>query len=332
MSVIDNHKIVAIIPAYKVSKFIVKLLDDLVNYVDTIVVVDDKCPEESGRIAESYLKENEKFNSNGKISKVIFHQQNFGVGGAMVSGYKEALELGGTVMVKLDGDGQMSPKLISKIIAPIIEERADYSKGNRFFMIESLKGMPALRVFGNSVLSIFSKFSHGYWNIMDPTNGFVAIHESVLRRIPLEKIEKRYFFENDMLFRLSTLRAVVCDVPMDSLYGDEKSSLNIPRVIKEFPPKFLIRFFKRIFYNYFLRDFTICTVELIFGVALVLFGFTFGIIKWLDSAAIGLPASAGTVMIAGLPIMLGLNLLIAALNYDILNTPSEPLQRFLKKR
>lgn len=326
----SQEKIVAVIPAYKVSKFICPLIKELRSFVHAVVVVDDCCPEGSAQlVTDTFLKQDSTSHENAEVY-VHRHAVNQGVGGAMVTGFKIALDLGAEIIVKLDGDGQMSPSLIPKIIAPIVEGRADYTKGNRFFTIESLKGMPPLRIFGNSALSFLSKFSHGYWNIMDPTNGFIAIHESVLRRIPLEKLEKRYFFENDMLFRLSTLRAVVCDVPMDALYGDEKSSLQISKVIKEFPPKFIVRFFKRIFYNYFLRDFTICTVELLFGLCLISFGVVFGAIKWLDSAMLGQPASAGTVMIAGLPIMLGLNLLIAALNYDILNTPSQPLQKLLK--
>lgn len=319
------HCVVAVIPAYKVSKFICNLIYKLENYVSKIIVVDDCCPEESGKIVKATFIDNTKV-------EVVFHEVNQGVGGAMVSGYQRALDLGATIVVKLDGDGQMDPALIPGLIDPIVNRRADYTKGNRFFSIESLKSMPPLRVFGNSVLSFLSKFSHGYWNIMDPTNGFIAIHAAVLSHIPLEKLEKRYFFENDMLFRLGTLRAVVFDVPMDSLYGDEVSSLNIPKVIKEFPPKFIVRLFKRIFYNYFLRDFTACSLELIMGILLLSFGFIFGIDKWIENYQAGVAASAGTVMLAGLPVLVGLNLLIAALSYDISNIPTEPLQRILNKK
>ena len=321
----ENKKIIVVIPAYKVSKFVCSLIEKIGPEVSNIIVVDDCCPEQSGEVVKKHFLNQERV-------IVVSHPENRGVGGAMVTGYKAALELNADIIVKLDGDGQMDPVLIESLVEPIVSGQADYSKGNRFFMIESLKSMPPIRIFGNAALSFVSKFAHGYWNIMDPTNGFIAIHSTVLRCIPLEKLEHRYFFENDMLFRLSTLRAVVVDVPMDSSYGEEESNLNIANVISEFPPKFFIRVCKRIGYNYFLRDFTACSLELIIGFVLFVFGFIFGITHWISSAENGDVASAGTVMLAGLPILVGLNLLIAALSYDISNVPVRPLQTILKKR
>lgn len=321
----ETKKIVVVIPAYKVSKFICKVIEQIGPEVSNIIVVDDCCPENSGEVVS------QSFPAQNRII-VIRHPENRGVGGAMVTGYKAALDLDAEIIVKLDGDGQMNPSLIESLVEPIVSQQADYSKGNRFFMIESLKSMPPIRIFGNAALSFVSKFAHGYWNVMDPTNGFVAIHSTVLRCIPLEKIERRYFFENDMLFRLSTLRAVVVDVPMDSSYGEEESNLNIANVVREFPPKFFVRVCKRIGYNYFLRDFTACSLELVIGFCLFVFGVIFGITNWIISAENGDVASAGTVMLAGLPILVGLNLLIAALSYDISNIPVRPLQLILKKR
>ena len=318
-------RIFIVIPAYRVSRFIVDLVKTIGSDISQIVVVDDACPENSGKIVEK------EFLGDSRV-KVIYHVQNQGVGAAMVTGYKYSLENGADIVVKLDGDGQMDPGLIPALLDPILSGRADYSKGNRFFMIESLKGMPALRIFGNSALSFLSKFAHGYWNIMDPTNGFIAIHSLVLERIPLDKLENRYFFENDMLFRLSTLRAVVADVPMDSKYGDEQSSLRISKVLKDFPPKFLVRVVKRVGYNYFLRDFTACSLELVVGLLMVGFGSIFGAYMWTKNLSLGVASSAGTVMLAGLPVLVGLNLLIAALSYDISNIPTVPLQRLLKKK
>lgn len=321
----QGHKIIAVIPAYKVSKFICPLIVSLRGYVSKIVIVDDCCPEGSGKLVEK------EFATDPDI-EVIFHSVNQGVGGAVITGFEAAIRLNATIVVKVDGDGQMDPSLIPSLIDPIVSGRADYTKGNRFFMLESLKSMPPLRIIGNSALSFLSKFAHGYWNIMDPTNGFIAIHHSVLRRLPLDKLEKRYFFENDMLFRLSTLRAVVCDVPMDSVYGEEESSLNIPKVIKEFPPKFIVRVWKRIIYNYFLRDFTACSLEMLMGILMLTFGVFFGLTKWIENTNAGVASSAGTVMLAGLPVLVGLNLLIAALSYDISNVPTDPLQSILGKK
>jgi len=233
------------------------------------------------------------------------------------------------IVVKIDGDGQMDPALISKFIKPVINGDADYTKGNRFWKIESLLQMPFIRKAGNALLSFINKISSGYWNIMDPTNGFTAIHRSALEALPLEKINRGYFFESDMLFRLGTIRAVVRDVPMDSVYGDEKSHLNITKVLFQFSPRYLACYVKRVFYTYFLRDFNIASVELVLGLALVIFGALFGASAWIESSATGELTSTGTVMIAVLPLIIGIQLLLNSLNYDISNIPEIPLQSFV---
>src|SRR5690606_23713788 len=128
---------------------------------------------------------------------------------------------GADVVVKMDGDGQMDPVYLDNLIAPILAGQADYTKGNRFFDLETLRSMPTIRIFGNAILSFMNKLSTGYWDIFDPTNGYTAIHRSLISVIPWNKVSDRYFFESDLLFRLNTFRAVVKDVPMVAQYGDE---------------------------------------------------------------------------------------------------------------
>lgn len=321
----NQINVAVVIPAFKVSRFILPLIKNIPSDLSSIIVVDDACPENSGALVEN------EFLNDPRV-KVVFHEHNQGVGGAVVTGYREALRQGVDIVVKLDGDGQMRPEFIFILIDSIIKERADYAKGNRFFRIESLKKMPYIRLFGNAILSFASKLTHGYWNIMDPTNGFTAIHTSVLSLIPLEKLDEGYFFESDMLFRLGVLRAVVQDVPMDASYGDEESSLSISKVVLEFPAKFLVRFTKRIFYNYFLRGFNPCSFELVFGFIFLVAGVSYGLIHWFISHSSGVPASAGTVMLSAFPTAIGLNLLIAALTYDVSNIPREPLQLYIPKK
>ena len=166
----------------------------------------------------------------------------------------------------------MDPGLIPAFIAPIVEGDADYTKGNRFFDLEGLSSMPKLRILGNAILSFMTKFSSGYWDLFDPTNGYTAIHSNVAQYLPFKKISYRYFFETDMLFRLNTLRAVVLDIPMDAKYGDEKSNLKVSKILFEFTYKHAHNFLKRIFYNYYLRDMSIVTIELPLGALLFVFG------------------------------------------------------------
>ncbi len=247
----------------------------------------------------------------------------------MASGYLAALSDGMDIVAKIDGDGQMDPSLLPKFILPIVEKRADYVKGNRFFELESLRSMPAVRLIGNAALSFINKLSCGYWDVMDPTNGYTVIHAKVLKRIPLQKISKRYFFESDMLFRLATLRAVVVDMPMEAKYGNEHSGLRVAPIALSFPPKYLKRMIKRLFYNYFLRDFNAGTIQFLLGVLLVSFGAYWGVSHWLESIATGIAATSGTVMLAALPLLVGFHLLIAAVNYDISNIPRRCLHPML---
>ena len=229
------------------------------------------------------------------------------------------------VVVKIDGDGQMNPALMRHFVRPIARGKADYTKGNRFYRPESLRGMPAVRLIGNAALSFINKLSTGYWPIMDPTNGYTAIHSAVLRQLPLDKLERRYFFESDMLYRLNVLRAVVQDVPMDAVYADEESSLRVSKVLPEFLGKHIARFFKRYVYQYLVRDFNIGSLYSVLGTLLCLAGLLFGSARWLHSIATGLPASSGTVMAAALPIFIGIQFLIAFLHHDVSSVPREPL-------
>jgi len=311
-------KIAVVIPSYKVKKHILALFPEIGNEVTKIYVVDDKCPENSGQFVME--------NCTDPRVEVLFNEVNIGVGGAVKTGYKKALEDDIDIVVKLDGDGQMDPKLIPNLIKKIVSEKADYVKGNRFYNIDTLMAMPRLRLFGNSMLSFINKFVNGYWNVMDPTNGFTAIHKAALKQLPLDKIENRYFFESDMLFRLGIIRAVVNDMPMDAKYADEESNLSIRKVLFEFPPKYFVRFFKRLFYNYFLRDFNAASIEMVLGFIFVVFGTIVGSIYWSASIKTQIPATSGTVMLAALPIILGVQLLLSALSFDIKNLPKEPLQ------
>jgi len=311
--------IAVVIPCYKVKTHILDVIKSIGNEVERIYVVDDKCPENSG---EFVLE-----NCTDTRVHVLFNEVNKGVGGAVKHGYQQAIADNVSIVVKIDGDGQMDSSFIKTLIAPIQNGQADYCKGNRFFDLETLLIMPKMRLFGNSVLSLFSKIMSGYWNIVDPTNGYTAIHIDTLKMLPLNKLDNRYFFESDMLFRLSTIRAVVKDVAIPAKYGDEISNLKINKILFGFLVKYTNRFYKRIFYNYLLRDFNVGSIELFFGMILFVVGVAFGIYQWDESMKTLIVRSSGTVMISALLVILGFQLLLSALNYDVQNVPNEPIQR-----
>jgi glycosyltransferase involved in cell wall biosynthesis len=261
--------------------------------------------------------------------QVIRLSENQGVGGATLAGYRQAIEDGAEILVKLDGDGQMDPALIPRLVAMIQQGQADYVKGNRFFELDGLQSMPTVRLIGNSLLSFVNKISTGYWNVFDPTNGFTALHTGVAQQLPFDKISRRYFFESDLLFRLGTLRAVVTDVPMPVRYAGENSSLKVRSIIFEFAAKHVANTFKRLFYNYYLRDFSIASVEIVIGIASITWGTWFGMNHWLTGISQNVPATSGQVMLAALPILLGVQLILAFLNFDIQNVPRDVLHKRL---
>ena len=310
-------KIAVVIPCYRVKQHILAVLAGIGAEVWKIYVVDDACPDKSGEFVVQQVMD--------PRVEVVFNSQNLGVGGAVLNGYLHAVEDGAEVIVKLDGDGQMDSRFIPALVKPIVDGQADYAKGNRFFSPDNLISMPLIRMFGNSVLSFINKAVSGYWNTMDPTNGFTAIHANVVRLLPIKAIDTRYFFESDMLFRLGTFRAVVKEVPMKSIYGSEESNLHVGKTAFTFPFKFARRFLLRIGYNYFVRDFNVCSLELVFGAILLAFGGWHGITSWTRSAELQIATPIGTVMLAVLPIILGFQLLLSAISFDVANVPDEPI-------
>jgi dolichol-phosphate mannosyltransferase len=311
--------IAVVIPCYRVSRQIVDVVSGIDAGIARIYVVDDGCPEHSGTRVEQALHD--------PRIRVLRHAENRGVGAAVLTGYEAALADGADVVVKIDGDGQMDPAQIHRFVAPIVAGTADYTKGNRFYDFALLSQMPRLRLFGNALLSLVNKIASGYWNVMDPTNGFTAIHRTALAALPLGRIDRGYFFESDMLFRLYTVRAVVRDVPLRARYGDERSNLRIGRVVRDFPLKYAVRTVKRIFYAYFLRDFNAGTLQLASGALLVVLGALYGAYRWVNSTLTGVPTSSGGVMLAALPVLVGVQLLLGALQFDIQNVPRIPLSR-----
>lgn len=225
----------------------------------------------------------------------------------------------------MDGDGQMDPSLIGVFIKPIINNQADYTKGNRFFNPQDVIQMPAIRRFGNIALSFMQKISSGYWDLFDPTNGYTAINLKVIKLLPIDKIDKRYFFESDLIFRLGTINAVIRDIPMKALYADEVSNLKISDILLRFLSAHIRNTCKRIFYKYYLRDFSVASLELPIGLLLVLFGSVMGSVEWLSSLVNHTYASSGTVMLVSLPIIIGVQFLLSFLSYDIATQPKNPL-------
>ncbi|MCS3799954.1 glycosyltransferase family 2 protein [Niastella sp. OAS944] len=303
-----------IIPCYNVARHIEDVINNLPDQVDYIITVNDRSPDNTESIILQLQQKNKK---------IIYlkHEVNQGVGGAMLSGFKKSLELNCDITLKMDGDNQMDPSYIPVLIEPLINNKADFTKGNRFRDFTALKKMPIGRRIGNLGLSFLIKAASGYWNIFDPTNGYFAIKNETLQSMNFKKIHNRYFFESSMLIELYHVNGVIQDVPMKARYGDEISGLSKTKTLFEFPPKLFAAFLRRIALKYFLYEFNVASLFVLFGLPLFIFGSVYGIVNFIKYASEKIPAPTGTVVIPTLLITLGFQLLLAAANYDINNYP-----------
>lgn len=313
-----DYRIAAVIPAYNEEPNIARVLRSLPTWLRYIIVVEDCGRDKTADVVEELAKEDSRI-------ILIRHERNQGVGGAMVTGFKKALELEAQIVVKLDGDGQMNPDHLAALLRPLIAGEADYAKGNRFHDFRALSQMPPLRRAGNMGLSFLTKAAVGYWNCFDPCNGFVAIRGEVLAALPLDKIHRSYFFETSMLSRLYLLGAAVKDVPMPARYAGERSSLSISRVLLEFPPKLAYSFLRRMLLKNYIYDFSMESLYLIAAFLFLAVGIGYGGWNWLAYARLGNAAPTGTVVIPAMLIILGFQILLSAIGEDLRNVPKEPL-------
>jgi len=308
--------ITVVIPCYNVAGHIEEVIRDLPPDISYIIAVNDCSPDNTEKIIFHLQQENKKL-------VYIKHEKNQGVGGAMLTGFKKSLELNSDITIKIDGDNQMDSSLIPDLIRPIIENKADYTKGNRFRDFQALRKMPLIRRIGNLGLSFLIKAASGYWNIFDPNNGFVAISNEMLKTIKISKIHTRYFFESSMLIELYHANAVIQEIPMKAKYGDEISGLSITKTLLGFPPKLLKAFIRRIILKYFLFDFNIASVYILFGIPFFVIGLVYGIVNYVKYATAHTAAPTGTVVIPTLLIILGFQLILSAISFDITNYPKK---------
>lgn len=317
-----KFKITVVIPAYRTEREILSVLQGVPAFVRNIIVVDDASPDSSADLVTAAAKRDKRIT-------LIRHEKNQGVGGAMITGFKQALALRAEIVIKLDGDGQMDPCHIPALITPLIEGKADYVKGNRFRDFSSLQQMPFIRRVGNLGLSFLSKAATGYWNIFDPTNGYFAIRADVLAQIPLERIDKGYFFETSMLSQLYLLDAFVQDVNIPARYRSESSNLSVRRTLFEFPFKLLRTLLRRLILKYFIFDFSMMSIYMLIGIPLLLFGLIFGSIKWIQYAERGIPAPTGTVILPTLSVILAIQILLSAIEIDLHAAPQKAISKAL---
>lgn len=307
-----GNQIAIVVPAHNEALHICRVIETLPEFVDCIIVVDD-CSQDG--TAEAALS------CHDPRLLVLRTPSNQGVGGAVVLGYRKALELRSDIVVKMDGDGQMDPEYLSPLLDAIVDHGCDYAKGNRFLARDSLNLMPKRRLVGNIGLTFLTKLASGYWHIFDPQNGYTAIKSEALRTLDVDAIHKRFFFENDILVHLNLLNSRVRDVAIPARYGEEVSDLSLIGTSFTFPRLLLRRYCHRIFQKYVLRDFSPIALFLFVGTILFFWGTLLGAYLWIKSYFTQHPTSTGTIMLSLLPLILGFQLMLQGFVLDIQETP-----------
>lgn len=334
-----HPRIVAVVPCYHVAAHIGEVVGSLNGrlagairngaahrrpdgadgsaLVDAIVIVDDGSDDGLSDVLATLVRE------SAIPIDVVTHPSNRGLAVAMASGFTRALSLGADIVVKVDGDGQMDPAEIPRLVQPIVAGRADFTKGNRLRHRRHLRPMPLVRLWGNLALSFLAKLATGYWNIVDPTNGYLALRRELVEALDLARLGPGYFFETSLLCEAYLAGAVVRDVPMTARYEGEASSLSIGRVILTFPGLMLRKFVRRVGLRYFLWDFNAASAFLLAGGTLTAWGLVFGGYHWWRNAGSGIPTPTGTIMLSVLPVIVGIQLLVQAVVMDVGNVPAE---------
>jgi glycosyltransferase involved in cell wall biosynthesis len=238
-----------VVPAYNEESQIESVVDKMPEIVDTIIIVNDTSTDKTKEVIEGLQKRNDKV-------KLVNHDINQGVGGAIASGYMFANNSGTDIAVVMAGDNQMSPDDLPAILDPVADEKADYSKGNRLITGEAYQRIPKVRYFGNAVLSLLTKIASGYWHVADSQTGYTAINKKGLGIIDWNSMYKRYGQPNDLLIRLNVENCIVKDVPIEPVYNvGEKSGIKLRVVIFTIPWLLLKMFLWRLKEKYVIRNF-----------------------------------------------------------------------------
>ena len=300
-------RVAVVVPAHNEERLIGTVITTAPELVDHIIIVDDASSDATSDVAKAAA------DARTEVHRL---PENQGVGGAIVAGHKRALELGCDVSVVMAGDAQMDPRFLPSLIDPIADGEAQFTKANRFYGEGSFAGMPRLRVFGNIALSFLTKAASGYWNLFDPQNGYTAIHRHALERLQLDRLSRRYEFENDLLIKLNVLRVPARDVPIPAVYGAEVSGLRVSKVAPRLLRLLFRGFWHRMWWKYVLQSFSAVALMFFTGLFLVTVGLAFGIFTIVNT--LGPPvATPGTVLLAVAPLLSGLHFLVSALQLDI---------------
>jgi glycosyltransferase involved in cell wall biosynthesis len=305
-------RVAAIIPAYNEEKLITKTVETLPDFVDAAVCVDDCSTDSTWEVLSKLAKKNKKV--------VPIHLDvNEGIGGAYIHGFERALDDGMDLIVTMAGDAQCNPDYIKNMIDTLLTENLDYVKANRFVHLEELKAMPKYRRIGNTIITILTKFSSGYYSIFDSQNGYGVHRRSNLEKLNFDHIGRRYDYENTLLIAMAIMGAKIKDEPVPAIYADEVSTIPVFKTTMRALKVIWKGLWRRIYYKYVVYNFHPIALFLLGGLLLGGVGTLYGLFLVIEKIVNNVTPSSGTVMLSVLPIVLGFQLLLSAITMDMNN-------------
>ncbi|MBK8269121.1 MAG: glycosyltransferase family 2 protein [Planctomycetes bacterium] len=305
-----EKKIGIVVPAFKEETQIERTLRTMPDYVDHIVVVDDSSPDRTSDVVHRVSEGDPRVH-------LIRHEVNRGVGGAISSGYLWCRDHDIDIAVVMAGDGQMDPEDLPDLLDPVVEDRADYTKGNRLVTGEAWRKIPRVRYLGNSALTLLTKIASGYWHVTDSQTGYTALNKRAMKLLPLHDIYPRYGMPNDFLVTLNIYNMRVMDVPVKPVYGiGEQSKIRIRKVLFTISTLLCRLFVKRMVQKYIIRDFHPLIFFYVFGAMLFVPGVLFGAYLFLYRAFAG-DVKDTSALFAVFLFVSGLQSLLFAMLYDM---------------
>ncbi|MBA3402801.1 MAG: glycosyltransferase family 2 protein [Actinobacteria bacterium] len=305
---LEGKRVAVVVPAYDEERLVVETLGGIPELVDRIYVVDDASRDGTAAAARAV--------GDDRV-EVISHERNSGVGAAIVTGYRRALEEGIDVTCVMAADNQMDPVELADLVGPVARGEVEYAKANRLVSGEAWKVIPRTRYLGNAVLSLLTKIASGYWHVADSQAGYTAISRRALKALDLDRLYPRYGFPNDMLVHLNVQNARVRDVPSRPIYDvGEQSGIKLRSVVPRISWLLFKGFWWRMGHKYVIRDFHPLVFFYAFGVLMTLAGFLLGLIEVVLRLA-GNEITTPTIVLVAVLFIAGLQMTLFAMWFDM---------------
>ena len=305
---LEGKRVAVVVPAHDEEQLITTTLGTIPGFVDRVIVVDDGSADATVERVRSF--------GDSRVELVV-HERNRGVGAAIVTGYKHALEQDLDVVCVMAADNQMDPDDLEALVRPVARDEVDYAKANRLFTGQAWVLIPRTRYLGNAVLSLLTKVASGYWHVADSQSGYTAARKETLAVLDLDRVYTRYGFPNDMLVHLNVVNARVRDIPSRPVYGvGERSGIRYHKVAPRISWLLIKGFFWRLREKYVIRDFHPLVFFYAFGFIATLAGLALGVLEIVYRIA-GNAVSVGTVVLIALLLISGSQFTLFAMWFDM---------------